>query len=31
VFWQDLFNEGNIEDEDVINVDVLAEHLGYLH
>jgi hypothetical protein len=31
VFWQDVSNEGNIEDEDVINVHVLAEHLGYLH
>ncbi|CAK8573656.1 unnamed protein product [Lathyrus sativus] len=33
VFWKDFFNEGNIEDKDVVrveDVDVLVEQLGYL-
>ncbi|XP_058755399.1 heat stress transcription factor A-6b-like [Vicia villosa] len=33
MFWQDLFNEGNVEDKNVVDVedvDVLVEQLGYL-
>ncbi|KAI5400711.1 hypothetical protein KIW84_065538, partial [Lathyrus oleraceus] len=33
VFWKDWFNEGNVEDKDVVDVgdvDVLVEQLGYL-